>query len=254
VPAADEPGQGAAPETAAFRALLRRALVALGVTALLVTLAYHFVDRPVAFFVHERRLDRFPIFRWLANVAMALDAVAPVVVVLAVVRLAWRPLGRLGRTLLAASISLIVAVAFEYYLKFLFGRYWPDTWVDHNPSLIGGGAYGFHPFHFGSAYGSFPSGHTARAFAALSVVGAAYPRWRPLCLAACAGVVVGLVGMDHHFVGDAIGGACLGSLTAMYAVRFFGVGAAEPSRGPARASNGPAAASPSAEGGRVAGP
>src|SRR6202035_331252 len=100
--------------------------------------------------------------RWLAETAMALNALAPVLVLLAVVRMAWGPLSRLERTLFAASVSLMVAVAFEYYLKFLFGRYWPETWVDDNPSLIGDGAYGFHPFHFGTAYGSFPSGHTAR--------------------------------------------------------------------------------------------
>ena len=31
-------------------------------------------------------------------------------------------------------------------LAYAFGRYWPDTWVHDNPSLIRDGAYGFHPF------------------------------------------------------------------------------------------------------------
>jgi membrane-associated phospholipid phosphatase len=201
--------------------LMRRVTVALPVCALLVTLAYLFVDRPVAWLVHDRHLNRFAVLEWMTHAAMAFDALAPVVVVLAAVRLAFAPLTRLERTLFAAAISLMVAVAFEYYLKFLFGRYWPETWVDGNPSLIRDNAYGFHPFHFGPAYSSFPSGHTARTVAVLWVIWGAYPRWAWLCIAATAAVVVGLVGMNYHFVGDTIGGAFLGAFTGMYAARFF---------------------------------
>jgi membrane-associated phospholipid phosphatase len=125
----------------------------------------------------------------------------------------------------------MVAVAFEFYLKFLFGRYWPETWVDDNPSLIGDGAYGFHPFHFGPAYGSFPSGHTARTVAVASVLWAAYPRWRLAWTAVAASVAVGRVGMNYHFVGDTIGGAFLGALTGMYAALFFRVAPSGPPGG-----------------------
>jgi membrane-associated phospholipid phosphatase len=117
----------------------------------------------------------------------------------------------------------MVAIAFEYYLKFLFGRYWPETWIEDNPSLIGSDAYGFHPFHFGEAYGSFPSGHTARTFAVLSVVWLAYPALRWPCIAVCGAVVVGLVGMNYHFVGDTVGGACLGWLTGAYSAGLSGL-------------------------------
>ncbi len=57
---------------------------------------------------------------------------------------------------------------------YVFGRDWPETWIDNNPSLIRDGAYGFHPFHGNSAYGSFPSGHTARTLAVAAVVWIAY--------------------------------------------------------------------------------
>jgi membrane-associated phospholipid phosphatase len=221
------PAEGAV-DTAAFRSLLRRTVVALAACAVLVATAYWLVDRPVALFVHEHQAERPAALHWLAEIAMALNALAPVVVVLAVLKRAWAPLTRLDRTLLAAALSLMVAVAFEYYLKFLFGRYWPATWVDNNPSLIRDGAYGFHPFHFGSAYGSFPSGHTARTFAVLSVVWIAYPRWRWLCVIGCAAVMIGLVGMNYHFVGDTIGGAFLGAVTGSYTARFLRVDATRP--------------------------
>jgi membrane-associated phospholipid phosphatase len=214
--------------TASFRALLVRSAVGLAVCAPLVALCYFFVDRQAAFFVHEQRVNKWEVLEWLTYLSMGFNALAPVVVVLAALQRAWRPLGRWERTLFAASVSLMVAVAFEYYLKFLFGRYWPETWVDDNPSLIGDGAYGFHPFHFGAGYGSFPSGHTARAFAFLTVVGVAYPAWRWACAAGCGAVVVGLVGMNYHFVGDTVGGAWLGAVVGRYAACFFGVEQASP--------------------------
>jgi len=206
---------------ASYKTLLVYSALALLTCAVLVTLCYFFIDKQVAYFVHDHELNKYTMLLWMTHTAMLLNALAPAILVLAAVKLAWSPLTRLEKTLVAASLSLMVTVAFEFYLKFLFGRYWPETWVNNNPSLIGNGSYGFHPFHFEQAFGSFPSGHTARTFAAMSVVWIAYPRWRLLCAALCAAVVVGLVGMNYHFVGDTVGGAFLGSVTGMYAARGF---------------------------------
>ncbi len=223
IPEQPDKGLPAPVGTESFCILLRRALLALAVCSVLVTLAYLYIDRPAAYFAHEQHLGHVEALHWMTSTAMVLNALASILVVWAVIKLAWAPPTRLDRTLLAASISLIVAVFLEYYLKFLFGRYWPDTWVNNNPSLIHDSAYGFHPFHFGEAYGSFPSGHSARVFAALSVVWIAYPRfWLPGLLI-CISVMVGLVLLNHHFVSDTIAGAFLGSLTGMYAACFFGV-------------------------------
>lgn len=228
-----EGGRLAAPtaETAPFRAALRRSLAVLAVAAPLVALCYFFIDRPAAWYSHDHDLRRFFVLRWLTEISSGLDALAAAVVVAACVRRARGPLTRPQRTLLAAALSLIVAVALEYYFKFLFGRYWPDTWVQDNPSLIRDGAYGFHPFHLGPTYGSFPSGHTARAVAALLVIGSAYRAWWLPCALVCLAVAVGLVGMNYHFVGDTVGGAALGAVTATFAGCFFGLTAssADPS-------------------------
>ena len=210
-------------ETTSANTLRWRVTVAVSVCAAIVTICYFFVDRPVAFFVHNQDLSRFTVLTWLTYLPMALNAIAPVIVFLVAIKLARVPLKRLERTLFAASISLMVALAFEYYLKFLFGRYWPETWIDNNPSLISDGAYGFHPFHFGAAYGSFPSGHTTRAFAVLSVFWIAYPNWRRLWAVLCSSVIIGLVGMNYHFVGDTVAGAFLGAVTGGYTAHFLRV-------------------------------
>lgn len=206
-----------------FRQLLLRSAVGLLGCAALVTVCYFLIDRPVAFFVRDRGLNRLPLLLWLTYPPMWLNVLAPVVVIVVAVRRAWRPLARPEQTILAAAVALMIAIAVEWYLKALFGRYWPGTWVNGNPSLLDTGAYGFHPFHFGDWYGSFPSGHTARAFAPLSVLWIGYPRLLFPGLAVCLSVVVGLIGMDYHFVGDTVGGAYLGLTTGSYTAAFFGL-------------------------------
>jgi membrane-associated phospholipid phosphatase len=210
-------------DTPDFRRLLHLSALGLLACAALVTLCYFFIDRRTAFFVRDHKINQVLLLRWMTYAPMAFNALAPVLVVYAAVRRAWGPLSRAERTLLASAVALMVAIAIEWYLKALFGRYWPGTWVQNNPSLLGTGAYGFHPFHFGEWYGSFPSGHTARAFAPLAVVWTAYPRLLWPGLAVCLSVVVGLVGMDYHFVGDTVGGAYLGWVTGAYTAAFFGL-------------------------------
>src|SRR5439155_121997 len=63
----------------------------------------------------------------------------------------------------------------------------------------------------------------ARTFAASSVVWLAYPRWRWACALTSASVMVGLVGMNYHFVGDTIAGGFLGSVIGTLTVTSFGI-------------------------------
>ena len=55
-------------------------------------------------------------------------------------------------------------------LKFVFGRTWPETWVNNNPSFIRDGVYGFNWFHGGAGYASFPSGHMSVTCALAAVL------------------------------------------------------------------------------------
>jgi membrane-associated phospholipid phosphatase len=207
-----------------FRRLLRRSALALVVGALLVTLCYFFVDARVAFFVHDHQVGQhYPWLKRLTFIPIGCEVIAAVLVVVAAVRRAWGPLTRFGTTLLAASVSLMITLVLRDYLKYVFGRYWPETWIDNNPSLIRDHAYGFHPFHEGVAYSSFPSGHTARIFAFVSVLWLAYPKGRLLYLLVTVAAMAGLVGMDYHFVGDVVGGAFLGALVGTYAAAFAGL-------------------------------
>ena len=210
-----------------YAQLLRNTLAALLVCAALVALRYFFVDRPVAFYVHSHGFADYVVLKWLTYPPPLLQAWAPVVLAALAVRRAWGPFRRWERVLAAACVSLILADQFRQTLAFTFGRYWPETWVHDNPSLIGNGAYGFHPFHSGVSYGSFPSGHTARTVAVAAVVWIAYPRWRWACVLATAAVTAGLLGMDYHFVGDVLAGGFVGGIVGAYTARCVGFGGFE---------------------------
>lgn len=207
-----------------FRRLLVRSIAALAVGAVLIGVCYVWVDRPVAFLVHDHPLPGRAELIWITKIDDLLVTAAPVVLIAVVVTLAFRPLTYWQDALLAIALALIVSAAIAEGMKPLFGRTWPETWVDNNPSLIGDGTYGFHPLRTGVAYTSFPSGHTTAIFAAVSILWAAYPRLVPrlICAALAALVVVALVVNNYHFVSDTIAGALIGAVTGTYVLAFRG--------------------------------
>jgi membrane-associated phospholipid phosphatase len=133
-----------------------------------------------------------------------------VFVVLGLMNLSGRSLSRLENCTLLCSLSLIVAELTKTQLKLVFGRTWPDTFRDNNPSFLHDGTYGFNFFHGGHAYASFPSGHTAVTCAVISVLWVYYPKLRWLYALAVLAVAVGLIGANYHFVSDVIAGGFVG--------------------------------------------
>jgi membrane-associated phospholipid phosphatase len=197
------------------------AAIALLLSAIAVAVCYHWVDQPVARFVAAHRLVRHDSLAWLA-VASARLKVAAIPAILAVVGWwCWKPGGRAQTVLLAISVNLIVTSILKQSLKWGFGRYWPETWTEGNPSLIAGGDYGFHPFHYGTRYESFPSGHAAVIFSVIAILWLSYPRWRWLYVSIAAAVAVALVALNFHFVGDVIAGATLGAVAGLCVAHGF---------------------------------
>ncbi len=200
-----------------FRPLLQRTILVLVACTIAVVVCYFWIDRPVAFFVERHELPTHRVFKWLTDPPPIAQSWSPVVLTLLMIRRAWGPLRRWERTLFVACLSLLVADAFRVSLGDACGRYWPETWFDHNPSLIGTGTYGFHPFAHGDDIGSFPSGHSARIVGFAAVWWIAMPRSRALCIALAAPMLVSLVAMDYHFVGDVVAGSVLGGVVGTYA-------------------------------------
>jgi membrane-associated phospholipid phosphatase len=202
---------------AGYRALALRTLVALASCFAVVLVCYFWADRPVAFYVHRHELNTYTLFRWLTYPPPVVQTWSPLILVVLAIRRAWGPWARWQKVLLVACVSLIVADQFRTSLGDLCGRYWPETWFDHNPSLIGDGTYGFHPFARGDDVGSFPSGHAARILAFAGVWWIAIPGSRWLWLLICPPLLASLVLMNYHFVGDMVAGAVLGAIVAAWA-------------------------------------
>src|SRR6266576_1445554 len=203
-----------------YRRLLVRTLIAIAVCTAAVLACCFWIDRPVAFFVYRHHINTIRVFRWLTYPPPEVQNWSALVLAILMVRRAWGPFLRWQKVLLVACISLIVADDFRISLGDVFGRYWPQTWRHDNPSLIGTGTYGFHPFQRGDDVGSFPSGHACRILGFAGVWMIAMPGTRVMAMILSVPMLVSLVAMNYHFVSDVIAGAVLGALIAAYAVHL----------------------------------
>ncbi|MGA7598812.1 MAG: hypothetical protein WCB23_13315, partial [Pseudolabrys sp.] len=139
--------------------------IAKWITALLicgacVTISYFFVDRPFAYFAHDELIAyraNFDLVGRLPNV------LGPLVIgwtlIVGVRAVMGQPLTEVQTSIVLSALSLALAAILENWLKFAFGRTWPETWVQNNPSLIRDGVHNFNPFHGGPGFAAFPSGH-----------------------------------------------------------------------------------------------
>ena len=189
---------------------LKRWLLALLLTAVAVVVCYLWIDRPLSLLAHAYNGHR----EAFATVTHLPDPLIPaaciVFVAVGLCTLAGSTLSGMKTMAALCSISLIVGETIKSGLKSVFGRTWPDTWVQNNPSFIRDGAYGFNFFHGGRGYASFPSGHTAAICAVLSVLWILYPKLRPLYALIVLVVAVGLIGANYHFLSDVIAGGFVG--------------------------------------------
>lgn len=191
------------------------------VTAFAVIVTYAWIDRPTAFFAHDH-LTQYKFFGKLPLISEWLFPIAAVVFLTVAARvLLNQTVSRSHGYLFLCSLSLVVSETIKEQIKYLFGRTWPETWTNNNPSLIHDNVYGFHPFHSGQAYSSFPSGHTNAICAVMAVLWFAYPRYRALYVVPVAAVIIGLIGADFHFVSDIIAGGFIGASTGWILVIFW---------------------------------
>jgi membrane-associated phospholipid phosphatase len=205
---------------------IQKWLAGFAAAALACVIAYQWIDRPLSLFA-DGRLIRHRTYSDLTHIPdpfMPAAVIAFVLIGLCVLSVAARRMRKIEVTALLCSISAIVADATKSLLKFAFGRTWPDTWIENNPSFIHDGVYGFNFFHGGRGYMSFPSGHMALTSAVLTVLWLAYPKFRALYALVALAVAVGLIGANYHFLSDIVAGSFVGistgwMVTAMWQAR-----------------------------------
>jgi membrane-associated phospholipid phosphatase len=191
------------------------------VTCVATAVAYTWVDRPFAFWANDH-LHQYAIFSRMTLLSEWFPPIAIVIiVVLGLLSLAGQRLSRAWETALLCSLSLIVARAAKDQLKYVFGRTWPETWINNNPSLIRDGSFGFNPFHGGAGFESFPSGHMTAMCAVVTALWLYYPRYRVAYALLVVLVAIGLLGANYHFISDILAGCFLGASIALFCVHLF---------------------------------
>jgi len=223
--------------------LMRRWCWAFGLTVAAVAVSYLLLDRPISFFAHAN-LASYPVFAALTFIPEPLTSIATVLIlVVGVLTLSEHPPARWQRVALTFGFSILSTSLAKNHVKLVFGRTWPETWTQGNPSLIRDNVYGFNFLHapHGKWYEAFPSGHTAAIGAAATVLWVCYPRLRALWALLAAAVVVGLIGTNFHFLSDIIAGGLLGTTVAAIALRFVGLVPAKPCEETRRRAAEPAA-------------
>jgi membrane-associated phospholipid phosphatase len=194
---------------------LQRWSLALAITTAVVILSYHIVDRPLAQFIHAHTVLYAP----ASMVLGAVEIIIPIVMASAFASGLWVASGRtLPRWaeafMLAGYAQGIALVTVEGLLKPMFGRTWPNAFL-HD------GTYGFHFFHGGRDFASFPSGHTCFVSAALLVFWVLYPRGRAVYVLGIAAVIASLLLVNGHFLGDTAGGLFVGATAAWLTVTLW---------------------------------
>ena len=121
---------------------LKNSCIAFAIAAAGVIVSYFWLDQPLALFLHRNVADR-TVFVWMQRLPVAFP-------LLSSLTLAWcglwtlmgRPFSRFQSVALTCSISFISTSLINSQLKYAFGRTWPNTWIENNPSLIPNGVFG----------------------------------------------------------------------------------------------------------------
>jgi membrane-associated phospholipid phosphatase len=188
-------------------------LVSFAGVSVAVIFSVLWLDRPIALLAYEW----FGRYRTVQHLVETPSFFGPVIVLAFAFLLArWKLARQFGTIDIVANlcvVTLAVGDPLRVWLKFIFGRTWPAY---GQASLIFEGAYGFHPFHGGPDFGSFPSGHTLAVCAVAVILWRYLPMLRVLSVVSVATISVALLAGDFHFLSDVIAGAFLGmSLSAL---------------------------------------
>src|SRR3989339_395493 len=197
-----------------------KAILAFTLAVFFVVFSYFFLDQPIALWADSCHFFKHPLLKLMTKIAEGISLLFLCFFFMIFSQDLVKPKTYRHISLCIIGLFLPVTVLFKDCLKIFFGRYWPVTWIENNPSFIGSQEYGFHWFHRGLAYESFPSGHATITFYVMSVLWILIPKMRPLAVIFCFMQGVSLIAMNYHFLGDVLSGAFLGSICAIFAVKI----------------------------------
>lgn len=199
----------------------QKSLILLAVSAILIAISYFLIDRQLVRFLVSNHAREYSVLKIFANdFVIAIIACIFIFFLYFFIKLGLDRLSNFDKKFIITCVAATISLFLKNILKIIFGRTWAATFVCNNPSLISNHAYGFHWFHSGRAYASFPSGHTAFIFAFAISLWFLFPKLRYLWLLIALCVAIGQIGMYFHFLSDVIAGATLGGLVGFYSTHY----------------------------------
>jgi len=194
-------------------------LGSLLLVAVFALISVTWFDKPVATWVHDifgshhfGRLARSPSIPLLSAVIFVIYGFAAIL---------GRRFSKLEIPVLVCTVSLLATEVIKDQLKFAFGRTWPDSWAPGILSFIHDNQFGFHFFHGGRSFESFPSGHAAAVAAVMSVLWIMFPRLRAGCAICIAAADLGLVLSNLHFISDVVVGTFVGISVGLFTIALW---------------------------------
>ena len=193
--------------------------VGLLAIALFTPISVLWLDRPIAFFVHDMFGSRQIVGDLGRSHVLSISLISAIIfLICGISAIMGRRFSKWETTIILCDISALAVFAVKDELKFFFGRTWPDSWGPDTMSLIRDNAYGFHFFHSGKSFESFPSGHAAVIAAVMSVLWILHPRLRGLWAICVIAADIGLVAVNIHFLSDVVAGSFVGISTGLFTV------------------------------------
>ena len=199
------------------------------VAVLLGIFSYFVLDARITIFFHHLVMSHVMLHKYVSHIPDFLFQI-----VLAMTIFCWTALSVWfargiqnvhTRFMQLCGVSVPLAYMAKTVLQYTFGRADPTMWLLH-PHLTG-----FHWFHGGAGYTSFPSGHMTVFVALAAVLWLQYPRYRKLYVTGVGLLGAALVATNYHFVSDVVAGTYLGILIC-YICDFGLVVASESYRAP----------------------
>jgi len=204
--------------------LPRRLLIGLVPVLVFCAISYLWIDRPVALWFKANLVGFWSVlFHRITDLGLGGVWLVPAGIGLIVFRvLQVRARTDLAERRLRVSANgatfLFVSVAGSGLLvdaiKGVIGRLRPYELFQHQ-------LYGFAPLSVAWSHTSFPSGHGQTAFAALSALAVALPRWRIPFYALAGLIAASRVIISVHYLSDVAMGAYLGLAGTLLLARLF---------------------------------
>lgn len=181
---------------------------------LLLALSYLYLDQPAALWCHEH-LDSQDqkIFKFITQFGDSTFSLIGFAVAFFLFRYVRKnPKGENISLFFFGSVA-VSGIAADI-VKVIAGRYRPSELFEH-------GLYGFDFFHIERAMTSFPSGHTATAFALAMAVAYLWPRWRVVTWAFAILIGISRLAIGAHYPSDIMGGAVLGIVSTLALIGYW---------------------------------